>query len=73
MNESRFEEIEKMYDALAEAIDRAGPANEALFLTRLALLLGERLGDSKVFQDCLSASVNDLPEPSSAGRPALSG
>jgi hypothetical protein len=73
MSELRFDEIEKMYDALAEAIDRAGPANEALFLTRLALLLGEQLGDSKVFQDCLSASANDLGEPPPAGRPALSG
>jgi hypothetical protein len=70
MNDARFEEIEKMYDALAEAIDRAGPANEALLLTRLALLLGEQLGDSKVFQKCLSASANDPPEPQPADRPA---
>jgi hypothetical protein len=62
MSDARFEEIEKMYDALAETIDRVGPANEALFLTRLALLLGEQLGDSKVFQNCLSASVDGLPE-----------
>ena len=73
MSEARFDEIEKMYDALAEAIDRAGPANEALFLTRLALLLGEQLGDSKVFQDCLSASLDDLAEPRFAGQNALTG
>ena len=30
---------ERLYDALAEAIDRAGPEGEALFLTKLVLLL----------------------------------
>ena len=33
------------YEALATAIDAAGPEREALFLTRLALVLGHELGD----------------------------
>ena len=40
-----FEHLEQVYEQLAEAIDRAGPANEALFLTKLALTLAHRLGD----------------------------
>ena len=36
---------ERLYDALAEAIDRAGPEGEALFLTKLVLLLANQIAD----------------------------
>ena len=36
------EDFEAAYETLAVAIDSAGPEHEALFLTRLALLLATR-------------------------------
>ena len=43
-------DFEIAYETLATAIDSAGPEREALFLTRLALVLGHELGDIAVFQ-----------------------
>ena len=37
MSAMPFEDFETAYEALAMAIDSAGPEREALFLTRLAL------------------------------------
>jgi hypothetical protein len=34
-----FADLERVYEALAEAIDKVGPEREALMLARLALLL----------------------------------
>ena len=54
--------FERMYEALAPALDRAGPANEALFLAKLALLLAHRLDDPDSFAACIEAALQDLPE-----------
>jgi hypothetical protein len=35
---------ERLYDALAETLDRVGPANEALYLTKLALSVATKCG-----------------------------
>jgi hypothetical protein len=40
MSAMPFEDFETAYETLATAIDQAGPAREALFLTRLALPSG---------------------------------
>ena len=44
---------ERLYDALAEAIDRAGPENETLVLTKLVLLLAKQLGDEAAVKNTL--------------------
>ena len=54
-----FEDLEIAYETLATAIDSAGPEREALFLTRLALVLGHELGD-------LDCSRIRSPPPSKA-------
>lgn len=41
-----FDELETVYEALAEALDAAGPERETLFLTRLALLLAKDFSDA---------------------------
>jgi hypothetical protein len=50
MSAMPFEDFETAYETLATAIDQAGPAREALFLTRLALVLGHELGDIAAFR-----------------------
>ena len=37
--------IEDVYGSLADAVDAAGPSNEALFLSKVALLLANALQD----------------------------
>jgi hypothetical protein len=38
-------ELENVYDTLAQAIDQAGKDDEIIFLTKLALLLANDVGD----------------------------
>ena len=52
------EQLERMYEALAVAIDRAGPENETLFLARLALALGQALGDPDAFDAALAIALD---------------
>lgn len=39
-------ELETVYEALAEAIDRAGAEKSELLLAKVALLLAQELGDA---------------------------
>jgi hypothetical protein len=55
-----FEDLEHAYNGLALAIDAAGPDHDALFLTRLALVLAHRCGNLKVFEDALATALDDL-------------
>lgn len=52
------EQLERMYESLAVAIDRAGPDDEALFLARLALALGQALGDPDAFEAALAIALD---------------
>ena len=66
MNSLAFEDLESVYATLAEAIDTAGPANEAVFLTKLALLLADRLGNRQAVTDAIAAALQDLPPATGA-------
>lgn len=57
MSAMSFDEMEAAYELLATAIDRAGQADEALFLTRLALLLAHDLGDLSRFGAAVEAAL----------------
>lgn len=52
--------LETVYDALASAIDQAGPEKAELFLTKLALLNANALGDASLFQQHVKAALQDL-------------
>jgi len=56
------EDFEAAYETLAMAIDSAGPGHEALFLTRLALVLGHELGDIAVFRKAIGAALDGLAD-----------
>ena len=55
-----FEGLEQAYDLLAQAIDAAGPDKEALFLTKLCLVLAQHLGDLATFEAAIAAAKADL-------------
>ena len=54
------EGLEEVYDALAQAIDRAGAEHCTLFLVKLALLNAHALGDTERFKQHLQAALLDL-------------
>ena len=54
---------ERLYDTLADAIDRVGPDHEALFLTKLALLLANRLGDAEAVNTALASALREICPP----------
>jgi len=54
------QDLELVYDALAEAINRVGEEKEALFLTKLTLLLANQLGDSAQFETALTTAQENL-------------
>lgn len=58
-----FDELERAYERLATAIDQAGPEHEALFLTRLALVLAHRVGSLDVFNQSVDTALDELVPP----------
>lgn len=52
--------LESVYDALATAIDEAGPDKAKLFLVKLALLNANSMGDAQVFQQQIDSALQDL-------------
>jgi hypothetical protein len=52
--------LEQVYDALASAIDQAGPDKSELFLVKLALLNAKALGDPQKFESQIAAALQDL-------------
>ena len=61
MSQMPFDDLEAAYEALAVAIDAAGEKREALFLTRLALLLAHELGDVTAFKRAVQTALEELP------------
>ena len=52
--------LETVYDALATAIDQAGPDKAQLFLVKLALLNANAMGDAVWMQTQIDAALKDL-------------
>ena len=66
MSPMPFEDLETAYETLATAIDSAGAQREALFLTRLALVLGHELGDIAAFRTAIHTALEGLDQESSS-------
>ena len=62
MSAMPFEAFEIAYETLATAIDQAGPEREALFLARLALVLGHQLGDITAFRNGIKTALEGLDQ-----------
>lgn len=52
--------LESVYDALAAALDSAGPDKSELFLVKLALLQANALGDAEALQAQIAVALKDL-------------
>lgn len=62
MSTMPFEDLESAYETLAMAIDSAGAEREALFLTRLTLVLGNELGDIAAFKNAIRTALEGLAD-----------
>lgn len=62
MSTMPFDDLEAAYETLAMAIDSAGAEREALFLTRLALVLGNELGDITAFRKAIRTALEGLAD-----------
>ncbi|GGO79214.1 hypothetical protein GCM10011348_12930 [Marinobacterium nitratireducens] len=54
------QDLERVYDTLAESIDAVGTEHEALFLTKLALLSAREIGDAERVQALIATALKDL-------------
>lgn len=52
--------LEQVYDALATAIDQAGPEKSELFLVKLALLNAKALANPTLFETQIASALQDL-------------
>lgn len=52
--------LEDVYDALASAIDQAGPDKTELFLVKLALLNAQQLGSASLVREHIAVALKDL-------------
>ncbi|MGL4290547.1 MAG: hypothetical protein ACRCVA_29620 [Phreatobacter sp.] len=64
-----FAKLEMVYERLAVAIDQVGATHEALFLTKLVMVMAQRAGETLDFADCLTVAARDLAAPSNGPVP----
>jgi hypothetical protein len=55
-----LENLENLWEMLANAIDAAGHGREVLFLSKLALLLGNELHDADRVRELIGRALQDL-------------
>ena len=48
-----FQDLERVYDSIAQAIDSVGPENEALFLSKLCLTLAHHISDISIIENAI--------------------
>lgn len=53
-------DVEAVWEALANALDRVGPEAETLLLSKLALLMADALGDRRTVEHLIDAALLDL-------------
>jgi hypothetical protein len=54
------QEIERIYEAIAEMIDQVGPEKSELFLAKLSLLVASETNDVKLVLTCIDDAAKHL-------------
>lgn len=60
MSTLTVQDLEVVYDVLAEALDKATTAKAELFLVKLALLSAQALGNAQTFTELTESALQDL-------------
>jgi hypothetical protein len=53
------EALEEVYELLAEALDAVPEGEESVFLAKLALALGDRIGDVTAIREAIAVARGD--------------
>ena len=53
MTEMAFEDLEKIYDRLAQILDEVGEEQHALLLAKLVMILAQKSGDPEMVEQAL--------------------
>lgn len=65
------EDLERLFERFAHAIDDVGIERESMFLTNLAFLLANRVGDESAVREAIDQALDSLPalgDPSSSNQ-----
>ena len=63
-----FEDLERAYEAMAHALDRAGPEREAVFLAKLVLTLAHKMDNVDTILDAIAIASQNLSDDDLAAR-----
>jgi hypothetical protein len=66
MSPLSFRDLEELYDQLAQAIDRAGPEQESIFLAKLVLRLAHEFGDGPRVRALVEECLHEAAPPAGA-------
>jgi hypothetical protein len=55
-----FDDLEKVYEIIAAAIDEVGVEKESLFLAKLVITLAHQTGDIEVIKNAVSIAMANL-------------
>jgi hypothetical protein len=55
-----FQDLEKVYELVAKAIDEVGPEREAVFLSKLCLTLAHNVTDVSFIEKAINIASSDL-------------
>jgi hypothetical protein len=55
-----FQDLEKVYDLIAAALDEAGAEKEALLLSKLCLILAHNIKDVSIIEEAIGIAKLDL-------------
>jgi hypothetical protein len=57
-----FDDLEKVYEIIAAAIDEVGVEKESLFLAKLVITLAHQASDIEVLKNAVTIAMTDLEE-----------
>ncbi|MEB2647854.1 MULTISPECIES: DUF2783 domain-containing protein [Pseudomonas] len=60
MNALTVQDLELIYDVLADTLDQVTPAKAELFLVKLALLSAQAIGNAHTFTELTQSALQDL-------------
>jgi hypothetical protein len=55
-----FNDLEKVYEMVADAIDRVGPENESLFLAKFVMTLAHEINSLEAVEHALATALANL-------------
>ncbi|PCI33920.1 MAG: hypothetical protein COB54_02660 [Alphaproteobacteria bacterium] len=55
-----FDDLEQLYDLMADTLDKVGPDQHSLFLSKLVMILAHRMGDLASVTEAITLAEDGL-------------